>query len=202
MIKYLLSKLILKAQIPAIIESSLDKTAHVAAKSSLVNVQMGKYSDIGYNCFVVNTNIGSFCSFGANIRIGGASHPVDWVSTSQVFLERKDSLKKRFARLPYEDERQTNIGNDVWIADNVLVKAGVTIGDGAVIGMGSVVTKDVPPYAIVAGNPAHIIRYRFAQDIIDGLLSTRWWDLDDEELLCYGELFDKPEALIKELEAR
>lgn len=78
--------------------------------------------------------------------------------------------------------KQTRIGNDVWIGCNVVVLAGVSVGDGAVIGAGAVVTKDVPPYAVAVGNPAKVIKYRFRTEIIAGLLETRWWDLPVEEI--------------------
>ncbi len=74
------------------------------------------------------------------------------------------------------------IGSDVWIGIETLLMPGIKIGDGAVIGAGSVVTKDVPPYAVVGGNPAKVLKYRFPQDIIDELLQIRWWDWEDERI--------------------
>ena len=75
-----------------------------------------------------------------------------------------------------------HIGNDVWIGRNAVIKDGVTVGDGAIIGTSAVVTKDVPPYAIVVGVPARIIRYRFSPEIIEALLELRWWDLPLEKI--------------------
>jgi len=91
------------------------------------------------------------------------------------------------------------IGNDVYIGYHVIILSGVTIGDGAVIGAGSVVAGDVPPYAIVAGNPAHIVRYRFDEETITKLLEIRWWDWPDEKvkenvhLICH----DRADEFIK-----
>ena len=79
-------------------------------------------------------------------------------------------------------EESTIIGNDVWIGAKAIIRSGVTIGDGAVIGAGAVVTKDVPPYAIVAGVPAKIIRYRFDEELRKALLAAKWWDRDMTEL--------------------
>ncbi len=81
------------------------------------------------------------------------------------------------------------IGNDVWIASHVVIGSGATIGDGAVIGANSVVLGTVPPYAIVAGSPAKLLRYRFEEHIVDRLISLKWWEWDDERILRNRELF-------------
>lgn len=199
---FYLSKALLKAQIPSIRECEIDATSNVCAKSSLSNVKMGRYSDIGYNCQIINTTIGSFCSFGANIRIGSASHPMQWVSTSQVFIDRRDTLKDRFSPKKYDDYLLTEIGNDVWIGDGAFVKAGVKIGTGAVVGMGAVVTKNVPPYAIVGGNPAKVIRFRFDDEIVDGLLASKWWDYSPEKLETMAVYFDDPAMFLEKVNGR
>ena len=82
----------------------------------------------------------------------------------------------------YEEQKQTTIGNDVFIGANVTIIDGVTIGDGAIIGAGAVVVKDIPPYAVAGGIPAKVIKYRFDQDIIEKLLKLQWWNWSDEEL--------------------
>lgn len=200
-ISYYISKLILKMQIAAIKDSEIHPTSKVAAQSALYNVTMGRYSDIGYNCFIVDTQIGSFCSLGANIRIGGAGHPLNWVSTSQVFVDRKDTLPRKFSPKQFESFRMTQIGNDVWIGDNALIKGGVKVGTGAVIGMGSVVTKDVPDYAIVGGNPAKIIRYRFESETIDRLISSKWWEMPEKTLDRYATSIDDVEDFLERVES-
>ena len=81
------------------------------------------------------------------------------------------------------------MGNDVWVGMSAVVLPGVNVADGAVIGAGSVVTKNVPPYAIVAGNPAKVLKYRFPDNIIDRLLSLQWWNFSDEMLRESSELF-------------
>ena len=85
-------------------------------------------------------------------------------------------MKKNFARNEFEIFKRTTIGNDVWIGYEAVILAGVTIGDGAIIGTRAVVTKDVPPYTIVGGVPAKVIRKRFSDDVISALLKTKWWD--------------------------
>jgi chloramphenicol O-acetyltransferase type B len=126
-------------------------------------------------------NIGSFCSIAEEVVIfGGGEHRVDWITTYPLRIAFDDPLA-------YSDghpasKGQTKIGNDVWIGYRAMILSGVTIGDGAVIGAGSVVATDVPAYAIVAGNPAKVIRYRFSPDIISKLEMVRWWDWSIEEI--------------------
>lgn len=181
-LEYLLSKAIKKLHLRAMINSEIHKTSNVFAGSHLVNVKVGKYSDIGYDCSITNTTLGSFCSLGANIKIGGANHSVDWVSTSQVFNKNKDSLKKKFSHHTFEPFQNTKIGNDVWIGDNAMIRAGVRIGDGVIIGMGSIVTKDISSFQIWAGNPARFIKNRFDDDTIMKLSVIKWWEWDDHRI--------------------
>lgn len=195
--EYLLSKIIKKLHLRAIIDSSIHKTSKVCAGSQLVNVVMDKYSDVGYDCTIVNTKIGAFCSFGANISIGGASHTIEWVSTSPVFNKNKDHLPKKFSNHEFEYKVTTSIGNDVWIADKVLVKAGVTIGDGVVVGMGSVVTKDIPSYQIWGGNPAKFIKNRFDDEVVNELMEIKWWTWEDDKISKYAVLFNDIPSFIK-----
>lgn len=195
--EYLLSKIIKKLHLRAIIGSDIHKTSKVCAGSQLVNVVMDKYSDVGYDCTIVNTKIGAFCSLGANITIGGASHTIDWVSTSPVFNKNKDHLPKKFSNHEFDYQIRTSIGNDVWIADKVLVKAGVTIGDGVVVGMGSVVTRDIPPYEIWAGNPAKFIKKRFEDEVVSELIKIRWWDWEDDKISKYAFLFNDISSFVK-----
>jgi acetyltransferase-like isoleucine patch superfamily enzyme len=199
-IEYLVSKAIKKMHLRSILKSEVHPTSSVFAGSHLVKVKLGKYSDIGYDCHINHTILGSFCSLGANITIGGASHPVGWVSTSQVFNKQKDSLKKKFSHHYYDPFLTTIIGNDVWIGDNVMIKSGVTIGDGVVIGMGSIVTKDIPPYEIWAGNPAKFIKKRFDDKTILKLSSIKWWEWDDQKIKEYAKYFTNASDFIKNIE--
>lgn len=189
---YLISKLIKKLHIPAIKNSIIDKTAKVCSYSHVVNTEMGKYSYIGNNCTVVNVQIGKFCSIADNCIIGGASHPIEWVSTSPVFHEGKNIMKRNFSNHTYSTGSKTVIGNDVWIGNDCLIKSGVKVEDGAAIGMGSILTKNVGAYEIWAGNPARLIRMRFSEDKIEKLLESNWWEWDDEPLskkaYCFNDI--------------
>jgi virginiamycin A acetyltransferase len=86
-------------------------------------------------------------------------------------------------------KRKTYIGNDVWIGANVTLKLGITIGDGAMVAYNSNVTKDVPPYCVVGGNPARIIRKRYTDDIIEKMLQIKWWDWEDDKIKEHNYLF-------------
>ena len=114
--------------------------------------------------------------------LGHGEHPINFLSTSPYFYFT--NMKWKNEDMPSHDEfwyaDSISIGNDVWIGNDVFIKNGVTVGDGAIIGAKSIVTKDVPPYAIAAGVPAKIIRYRFDEKTIKELLELKWWELDDE----------------------
>lgn len=129
-----------------------------------------------------NSTIGSFVSIGHGVRIGHGNHPKYYLSTSPyLYLDRLEyKTKKIVSHNEWEVLDPVHIGNDVWIGDNVWIKNGVTVGDGVIIGACSVVTHDIPPYAIVVGNPAKVLSYRFSEEIITELLKLRWWDLPDE----------------------
>lgn len=124
--------------------------------------------------------IGKYCSIGTNVIIFlGSEHRIDWVSTYPfpfLWAEAKS--------IPGHPSTKGDviIGNDVWIAFGSTILSGVTIGDGAAIGACSVVTRDIPPYAIAAGNPAQVIRYRFDEETIRKLLQIKWWNWPDEKV--------------------
>ena len=202
MIRYYWAKLFKKIRGTAIKNSRIDKTSKVEAGSSIVNVTMDKYSFCGYECEITNCSIGSFCSIADKVIIGGSFHPMNWVSTSPVFYYGKDSVEKKFSEFKKDDVKRTYIGHDVWIGNYVLVKQGVKIGNGAVIGMGSVVTKDVPPYEVWAGNPAKCIRKRFDNDIIQRLLTSEWWNLDEDVLEKAAKYIQEPKEFLDYIENR
>jgi acetyltransferase-like isoleucine patch superfamily enzyme len=197
-INYIYSRLLKKARASAIADSVIDPTSKVEAGSTILRSRFDRHSFCGYDCTIVDCDVGRFCSIAGGVVIGGSRHPIEYVSTSPVFLLHRDSVKAKFSKHPYQWRAKTTIGHDVWIGDKVLIKGGLTIGHGAIIGMGSVVTKDVAPYAIVAGNPAHPIRMRFSPEIIEGLLKLKWWDMSDEDLRRIAPLFPNPEQLLRQ----
>ena len=130
-------------------------------------------------------SIGKYCSIAREVKIGLGEHPINWLTT-HTFPYTKDAGNEVFyTNLPQRDRekvlapeppQEINIGNDVWIGERAMILNGVTIGDGAVIGAGAVVTKDIPPYAVAAGVPARVVKYRFSEDIINKLTELKWWD--------------------------
>lgn len=152
----------------------------------LIELGAFSYQVSGY-CF--GAKIGRYCSFGEDVQIGRQNHPTTWVSTSPAFYlgDRLFELDRGFAgaegyhsykfsyKGPPTQARITTIGNDVWIGHGAQIMAGVTIGDGAIIASGAVVAKDVPPYAVVAGNPAVIKKFRVPPQFVTPLLRLKWW---------------------------
>ena len=125
------------------------------------------------------TKIGRYCSISNSARIIDANHPLDELSTSPAFyLKSWKFVDQDMLEIP-----PTILEDDVWLSHNCLLTPGCKhVGRGAVIGAGAVVVKDVPPYAIVAGVPAKVIRYRFPPDVIEAIEATRWWELGRQEL--------------------
>lgn len=155
---------------------------------------LGDYSYVNYYSIVHKTTIGKFCSIGPHVVIGLGNHPVrNFVSTSpKLFLKGYFSEKEQ-----YDQFAKVEIGNDVWIGSNVTIVNGVSIGDGAVIAANSVVTKDVPPYAIYGGVPAKLIRFRFEEEQRNFLLRLKWWDMGEEWIKSNNALFSNINGLIE-----
>lgn len=145
--------------------------------------------------------IGNFCSIANGVKfLLGGQHQMGGVTTfpchcvlggGDSWGEKYDEAeRKKNGSKPHRVRGTTIVGNDVWIGHSAYILPGITIGDGAVIGTKSVVTKDVPSYAIVGGNPAKIIRYRFKEDIIEKFLKIKWWDWSDEKIYENRQYFD------------
>lgn len=187
----------------------VSSTSKISTKASIYrlvkikNSVVGDYSYIGPSCDITNTSIGKFCSIADNCRIGTASHTVNNISSSPIFTLRNNATKTTWTDksiLQNNEVKRVNIGNDVWIATHVIIKGGITIGDGAIIGAGAVVVKDVPPYSIVGGIPAKVIKYRFSEDIIKKLEEIKWWNISDENIKKNIEFFQSEDITIEKLE--
>ena len=160
---------------------------HVAILGGAVldKVNISDFSYISNNSTIYNVSIGKFCSIGSSVQIGLAPHPSrGFVSTSPVFYSAENPgcpVTFRKTKSFSDAVPKTRIANDVWVGANAIIPGGVNIGTGAIIAAGAVVVKDVPPYAVVGGNPAQIIRYRFLEDEIKFLLDSKWWNWPSEE---------------------
>lgn len=164
-----------------VVKSTLSDYARIKDYAELTNSTLGKYSYMAQFSIINKTEVGKFCSIGHGAYIGLWEHNMV-VSTHSFYLyESSGGFVKG-----YKDYDKcaisTYVGNDVWVGANAVILKGKCIGDGAIVGAGAVVTKDVPPYAIAVGNPAKVINYRFAPEEIDFLLNTRWWDCSREIL--------------------
>lgn len=139
--------------------------------------QMGAFS-YSHSPLPVDSRVGRYCSIAGGLKIIGTEHPLHRFTTSPITYEKEflNGDTQPFLIKPLTPPSKLIIGNDVWIGQNVSLKAGLTIGDGAVIAANAVVTKDVPPYAVVGGIPARVIKYRFSENEICQLLTLKWWD--------------------------
>lgn len=159
-------------------KSKLSKCNIIYDNAFLYNVTLGNYTYVGGYSRVQNAEIGRFCSIAPHVTIGVGRHPLYLRSTHPGFYatnQRFYGIKPEYDN-PYPEYAKIEIGNDVWIGIHAIILDGVKIGDGAVIGAGSVVTKDVPPYAVVGGVPAKLIKYRFDEERRKELLNSSWWN--------------------------
>lgn len=154
-----------------------------------VPFSIGAYSSISPTDAIGKTmhfvSIGRYCNIAAGCWIAPHDHPIDWLTMNSIAYEAKSfdwyqrgRGDQPISTVSYTPQKPVKIGNDVWIGSHVFIKGGVTIGDGAVIAAHAVVTKDIPPYAIVGGCPARIIRYRFDEETIRELREMQWWNYD------------------------
>ena len=199
-LSYLYAKVLRRLRGKAILNSIIHPTAKVNSGCNILDSSFDRYSYCGCDCQIASTEIGAFCSIGDRVYIGAAEHPIDWVSMSPVFEDTNHSgPDKRFARLELPPIKTTLIGSDVWIGYGAIVKQGVKIGHGAVIGSGAVVTKDVPPYAVVGGVPARIIKYRFDDETIASLVESKWWEMSEEDIQKNAHLIKSPDDFLERI---
>ena len=165
---------------------------------------IGQYTFVNRQCYLPDCVIGSFCSIADRVRIIMYKHPSrTYVSTSPVFYSTAKQCVETFTNEQlYQEETRVDrhtaiIGNDVWIGEDARLLEGVTIGNGAIVAAGAMVTKDVPPYAIVGGVPAKIIRYRFSDEQIKQLEILQWWNKDTKWLCSNVRAFSDINVFLK-----
>jgi acetyltransferase-like isoleucine patch superfamily enzyme len=197
---YMLSKLLKKSRLSSVSGSTVHPSSKLESGTSFFASHIDKHSFCGYDCDIHSADIGRFVSIANGVVIGGGRHPMEWVGMSPVFYRGRDSVTAKFSEHERAPIRRVRIGHDVWIGHSAIVLPGVEVGHGSVVGAGAVVTKSVPPYAIVAGNPARLIRHRFSEQVVQRLLDSEWWNLDEERLRSLGPLVTDVEAFLNQLE--
>jgi acetyltransferase-like isoleucine patch superfamily enzyme len=163
--------------------STIAPTAKLYLPYHVRDSSIGDYSYLARNAWVSQARIGKFCSIGPNFCCGWGVHPTDGIATSPMFYSTLKQNGFSLSRTNKMQERKpVAIGNDVFIGMNVTILDGVTVGDGAAVGAGCVVSKDVPPYAIVVGSPMRILRYRFPEQTVKKLQEIAWWNWPPDKL--------------------
>jgi virginiamycin A acetyltransferase len=169
-------------------DSAIDPNVVIQGRGTCVGCTIGAMSTI-QSGVLYHATIGRYCTFAQGVYLLGAGHEYHNVATYDFGI-----LTDFKSPLSMHTIRPIRIGNDVWIGGNAVVLGGVRIGDGAIIGAGSVVTKEVPAYAIVGGNPARIIKYRFNPGKIKQLLDSRWWEMSPHHIPSILNRLTEPES--------
>jgi acetyltransferase-like isoleucine patch superfamily enzyme len=177
--------------------------------------RIGRLTYFNYGCEITDTDFGRYCSVGQRAIINPGEHPTDWLST-HPFVGDPSGVSCGMAGEPAyaaiagaalsapRPTRRVTIGHDVWLGANTVVLSGVSVGDGAVIAAGAVVSRNVAPFAVVGGVPARVLRYRFPADMIRRLGELRWWDYDlgaVRDAIDYSDL-ERATAMLEAMKAR
>jgi phosphonate metabolism protein (transferase hexapeptide repeat family) len=166
-------------------DTVLGQFTDVAERVVLAECIVGDYSYIERHVEAIYTSIGKFCAVAANARLNALNHPMERISQHKITYRPNEYFVYAKVDKVFREKRQqarVTIGNDVWIGHGAIIMPGLTIGDGAVVAAGAVVTKHVEPYAVVAGVPAKPIKWRFKKSIRERIIQLAWWDWSQEKL--------------------
>lgn len=164
--------------------SRFGRYVSVHERASVIDSYVGDYTYVGVASVVRESTIGKFCSIAPEVFVGLVNHPTEeFVSSHPAFFLSRPGTWEFVNSDLFKEPPGVTVGNDVWIGHRALIMSSLTIGDGAVVGAGAIVTKDVPPYGVAVGVPARLIRYRFDHDTIEELLKIAWWDWEHDRLL-------------------
>lgn len=181
--------------------SQLGHHVRIDRNNLLLNVTMGDYSYTGPFDMLFNVQIGKFSSISYGVTIGPPEHSYHRLSTHPMIYDGFYEIFDKDTLIRNEKfDKSISIGNDVWVGCNATILRGVHIGDGAIVGANSLVNRDVPPYAIVAGCPAKIIRYRFDESVIESLLKQKWWSWDIDKIKRNQWLFTEEQLSVEMLD--
>ena len=182
-------------------ECSFTGSVVISSNVKLSKCHIGKNTYIASNSQLSRCTIGAYCSIGPYSMAGLGKHPSEtFVSTHPAFYSPQNMSSITYVNdNKFNEREQISIGNDVWLGARVIILDGVSIGDGAIIAAGAVVTKDVEPYSVVGGIPSKEIRKRFTKDQIGFLTNLRWWDKNEEWIKSKAYLFENINKLMDDL---
>ncbi|WP_245224703.1 CatB-related O-acetyltransferase [Pseudozobellia sp. WGM2] len=173
---------------------AIGERAHLLSGCVINHSSIGSYSYIGKNSLIQNVSLGNYCSIAHEVNMGLGQHPINLVGTSPLFYRKNNTFNISLVEqdLDFKEYAPIKIGHDVWVGARAIIMDGVTVGTGAIVASAAVVTKNVPPYAIVGGVPAKIIKYRFKEGKRDALLRSKWWEQAPGAALKSMEGLDVP----------
>ena len=183
------------------LDSKLNIGTKIMSKAKVGSCNIGRYTYVGANSELERTTVASFTSIGPHVLCGLGTHPIDYISTYPGFYSNTASGAIWFGAIhQVEEKKPVTIGADVWVGSRAIIMGGLEIGHGAIVGAGAVVTKDVPPYAVVGGIPAKIIKYRFDDVLIKMLLASKWWESEETLLRSAAKFANRPVDFVNHLQ--